>query len=711
MSNKALMRKLILFAVMIFWTLIPLSGEVFAASYYVDSLNGFDLNAGDTPATAWKTIAKVSRTNFQPGDIISFKRGQFWREQLEVPASGNATQPITFTAYGTGSNPVVKGSADLGNSNWVAYGASPPPPPPVNQLTFVNDIFDRSDQLGWGKATSGVDSNLKWNGATNSWKIASGKGVMNSSWGGRYNYIGDMHNEDLELYVEMSNISKTSDNRGSGVIFRNNGSNNYRVSYQRSNSTLILHKWNPNVHDMFIITVPDYSSCNLRVKVIKIDSNTVNIKARIWSGTEPQTWDIDYNDANNPLTSGNYGIVAYNSNPSTYITLTKFSVQQYSAQISNTEQSNTAAQAGTTGSTFYKTLTSDPGQILSEDGRLLSKVSSIDATVNTPGSYYWTSNTIYVHPSDGSDPNTNGKLYEVPARMYCIDVYGKNYVTISDITVEHSRASGIQIQNRAAHVTIKDVVARQCGWFGIAWSTDGGAGSFGVCQGCTAYENKMYGGIGHTCYDSWIVEDNTCYNNGVDNWRDHGIYVSSNSSANSILRRNKCYNNAANGIKIASASTGFTVSYNLTYNNGRSGYYADQGSSGTNFYNNVDIGSRNGLFVYSKASVDNVINNIFRSAKEYGVIIGSGARIGSFQSNAVHGAGIRNYNGMTDPTGSEGNISANPQFTDEPNRVCALQPTSPCIDGGTPVGYNKDFYGTPVPQGPWPDIGLSEFSH
>lgn len=78
-----------------------------AATYYVDSSRPDDSGDGQSPETAWKTLAKVNGGSFAPGDFVLLKRGGVWREQLTVPSSGIAGFPITFGAYGTGANPKI----------------------------------------------------------------------------------------------------------------------------------------------------------------------------------------------------------------------------------------------------------------------------------------------------------------------------------------------------------------------------------------------------------------------------------------------------------------------------------------------------------------------------------------------------------------------------------------------------------------------------
>ncbi|MFB6453985.1 right-handed parallel beta-helix repeat-containing protein [Chitinophaga sp. Hz27] len=77
--------------------------------YYVDN-NGVDSLDGKTPATAWKTLAKVNATTFQPGDSILFKRGGSWTGTLVIKSSGTSNARITFGAYSSGNNPQIIGN-------------------------------------------------------------------------------------------------------------------------------------------------------------------------------------------------------------------------------------------------------------------------------------------------------------------------------------------------------------------------------------------------------------------------------------------------------------------------------------------------------------------------------------------------------------------------------------------------------------------------
>ena len=107
MDKKIMTRKL---GSLIFLLAIAISSLMAGTTYYVDASNGDDNNDGLTESSPWKTIQKVNKWSFSPGDHILFKRGETWREELIVPSSGTSGNPITFGTYGSGTAPVINGS-------------------------------------------------------------------------------------------------------------------------------------------------------------------------------------------------------------------------------------------------------------------------------------------------------------------------------------------------------------------------------------------------------------------------------------------------------------------------------------------------------------------------------------------------------------------------------------------------------------------------
>ena len=116
--NKSL---LVFFA----YSLIAISFDTSARTFYVDALNGNDSNSGTEKTQPWKSIAKVNASTFSPGDSICFKKGGTWTGQLELKDSGSKKSPITVTSYGVGPKPIIRnpgvqyGSAIAISADWI----------------------------------------------------------------------------------------------------------------------------------------------------------------------------------------------------------------------------------------------------------------------------------------------------------------------------------------------------------------------------------------------------------------------------------------------------------------------------------------------------------------------------------------------------------------------------------------------------------------
>ncbi len=90
-----------------FFCLLLIAAPALGANYFV-SAAGNDANPGTSADLPWRTLAKVNSRDFSPGDVVSFLRGSTWTGELLIHNSGTAGNPVTFTAYGTGSKPIIR---------------------------------------------------------------------------------------------------------------------------------------------------------------------------------------------------------------------------------------------------------------------------------------------------------------------------------------------------------------------------------------------------------------------------------------------------------------------------------------------------------------------------------------------------------------------------------------------------------------------------
>lgn len=85
---------------------------------YFISCDGNDSNNGTSINTPWRNLSKLDsvKYNLQPGTRIMLKRGCEYQGYFHIVSSGTASQPIEYTAYGTGSAPIVSGTNLV--TNW-----------------------------------------------------------------------------------------------------------------------------------------------------------------------------------------------------------------------------------------------------------------------------------------------------------------------------------------------------------------------------------------------------------------------------------------------------------------------------------------------------------------------------------------------------------------------------------------------------------------
>ncbi|HSP88887.1 MAG TPA: hypothetical protein VLN45_12195, partial [Ignavibacteriaceae bacterium] len=79
-------------------------------TYYISNSQGNDSNNGTSQSSPWKSFTNINNTNLNPGDQVLFRKGDTWTNQeLLIDRSGNSSNPITFSSYGSGSRPILIG--------------------------------------------------------------------------------------------------------------------------------------------------------------------------------------------------------------------------------------------------------------------------------------------------------------------------------------------------------------------------------------------------------------------------------------------------------------------------------------------------------------------------------------------------------------------------------------------------------------------------
>ena len=105
---------------------VPVNAKESAATgttYYVDSKDGKDSNAGTAENKAFQTLKKVNGLNLEPGDTVLLKKGSVFEDQalkFTKEDSGTAEAPVKISTYGEGEKPKINTN---GHGQWeLNYG-------------------------------------------------------------------------------------------------------------------------------------------------------------------------------------------------------------------------------------------------------------------------------------------------------------------------------------------------------------------------------------------------------------------------------------------------------------------------------------------------------------------------------------------------------------------------------------------------------------
>ncbi len=225
---------------------------------------------------------------------------------------------------------------------------------------------------------------------------------------------------------------------------------------------------------------------------------------------------------------------------------------------------------------------------------------------------------------------------------------------------------------------------------------------------------------------SCVITDNAARNNGAGLWFQGGSATLSNCTitANKAVNSgggvyfysgsaalNNCHvsgnvSNYGGGLCFA----GGTVQLNTCFisrnkaDTGGGGLYCSNASPTLTGCTITENSSSAGGAVWSKGS-ETIVNTLV-AYNLRGIFHSGGTAPSSFRYNCVWGNSGYNYSGMTDPTGTNGNISVDPLLV-----AGHLLPGSPCIDAGNNslVTTSQDIDAEPRIDGTSVDIGADEF--
>ncbi len=103
------------------FTFTVTEGIKLARTYFVDANNGKDEYSGRTMDKPWKTLSKVNKISFIPGDTILFRGGDTFTGQIKhFYTHDDTVDAIIYGSYGTGKGKIRLGTSDTAGI-WVQF--------------------------------------------------------------------------------------------------------------------------------------------------------------------------------------------------------------------------------------------------------------------------------------------------------------------------------------------------------------------------------------------------------------------------------------------------------------------------------------------------------------------------------------------------------------------------------------------------------------
>jgi hypothetical protein len=220
-------------------------------SYFV-SPQGNDANSGNSPTDAWRSIEKVNRINFEPGDLVLFEGGKTFRGniRLKVSDSGTPGKNLYIGSYGAGR-------ASINATNGTGISASE-----CNSLTIKNLII-----IGDGRKTGNSGDGISLSSCSDvlidSVDISGFQhsGLITRQVGRNYRFTNIFAHNNGFAGISISGNSKTSqsdiyigyctaDNNPGDPTILNNHSGNGIIAFNASNILIEYCKASNNGWDM-----------------------------------------------------------------------------------------------------------------------------------------------------------------------------------------------------------------------------------------------------------------------------------------------------------------------------------------------------------------------------------------------------------------------------------------------------------------------------
>ena len=550
-----------------------------APTYYV-SQSGNDANAG-TQASPWKNAPGMTScasvcasTTLTPGATVKLNKGDQWYTTWTIPASGASNNPITFTSYGSGNQPII----DAGTlPSWTIGGGQS-----SQETCSGTDVFcsgfetaafaDWTGTVTSGTATITIDSSLKAHGSS-SMKLVGDGSHLNYA---KQTITATTSGQTLAMraYIYTPSGAIQVSHTWNAMQFYKSGTAEGGVQFvTNSSGNIIQIQFSGSICNATAITWP-LSTWNRVDAIIGINSGST-------SGT------VQF------LINGVSVCNVSSVNTSAAVGSTEIRVGGTSAYIANGAivnfddfQLNTSDpgcfSAGTPTSVYTTSRNTSFNFLTNVTGNTtLSAVSpacldSLTFPSGATNKYYWDSSTLFVY----NPSNTN--QIEIPTNAKAIDTNSKDYLTFDGIEAINATTNAFYVGPEFTSVTVKNGTASFCSYACIQYtattSTGGSSGTGGLVTNNTFNYGGLAGSgisVGIDATGVYNVGTQITYNTGNYNYQD--IECDQNSS-NELIAYNTLTNATKGPSIINDHSSGCQIIYNTIAGTGVAGA-STQGSA------------------------------------------------------------------------------------------------------------------------------------
>lgn len=498
------------------------------------------------------------------GDIVSFRKGEEFREQITVPNSGTSGNVITYTAHGSGADPIINGSDLITGwteaSSWTTvYTASLVT---SNNYGSGNDMNAR--QVLGTFSTGGTKIRVTFT-ATG---YAAGTQITATTFGKRSGTSDDFTESPTAITFDSGNPDKflpqNTTYLSDEIIYTTDVSTSYMIAIWHDNNTAVKYT----------------------------DDAGATLYTEHGVGLSDESGDI--------AVSG-------------YTTRTRY------------QTINKVEVLGTSATVWQATLNTDPYQVFF-DGVLGNEQASLE-DVDSDKDWYWAANVLYVYSTSDPDTAYTSPGIEASVRNNCVRIADKSYITVEDLHLTMANQNLVIVNYSGGAITDFNIDNLTCDYsylHNIEVYTESGGQNInnGIIQNCTlTYAGAN--GIKHNANGStWTHSNNLIHDNGQNEVQDYisGIKCDRIGLSNVIIENNEIYNTSIGksgdrglGIWIDTVGSGFIIRYNIIHG-GRHHGIQTEAISGAQVYYNICYGNPVGIYAGIDITRDSdqveVYNNI-----------------------------------------------------------------------------------------------------